>query len=915
VADAVGMTVNTLRAVAAGKRGADYKTRNAAREAVSEFSRQKKNVSAGLRKGIERVEGQKKPLTDEVVASLVEHASHRVTVAEGLLMAMDGSQELPERIREAAESLGAEGTATEMREALTAAVEADKAVVELLGEAARGATPTTRKAKIPAPPQRTLGEKLGGQAFDETKHPRAQGGKFASKGGGGATGSRPAGPRKPQVRRQQAREGPSPQEVGSLLEQMGWEPGDLAAYQKSVGLNPTGQPDSVTVEMLKAQIAKRNVGPSKGEVVLSADQPSKESGSSEVAAARHVQRAKAKKRAGKAPKKVKEAATLVEATVVNNAMVGGSVTGTPTAWGGATTPLLVTGGMGLAAPIAEEQYPLVTELLGLSDRLASVVEARKRASAEHDTEAFTLLRADEIVVRERLAEIEAELKEADVERLEEVKSSAYPGLERSPKENWVEKAGGLPRYIERIAKHLHYEQGMTISNAIASAINTVKKWCAGGGGVKSDTKAKACAAVAQWEAKKKSTKVKEAYDELREAARAEGAWYYPSVEECAEIIAGAEAMDFDAYPPLREADLVHWDPKKHPRNRLGQFANALGKLSTPTPRGVQFDAGVGGGGGLTPGYESQRLRPQRLRGKAVEKDLVPIQRTTINLRTGKTETETVHIERHPMDKKLADDAAKLETDLKTAPLYEIAGQIRKEWPKVNFGAEPYLQAMETMGSHTENYGLDSGKSILAYFLSNASSFRGDHAKRIKAELKRRLKESADGVLLAGRLDKLDQAVEERIAAATYNDSAAFVAARAREVALRESVLSAATRKKLPKGAFAIPPDRYPIHDEAHARNALARVSQHGTPDEKAKVRAAVKRRYPNIEISEAVLTAERRKSLPKAAFVFPEKKAYPIHDRAHGANALARASGKPEWGAVKAAVCKRYPDLPACQED
>ena len=62
----------------------------------------------------------------------------------------------------------------------------------------------------------------------------------------------------------------------------------------------------------------------------------------------------------------------------------------------------------------------------------------------------------------------------------------------------------------------------------------------------------------------------------------------------------------------------------------------------------------------------------------------------------------------------------------------------------------------------------------------------------------------------------------------------------------EAVLSSKARKQLPKSAFAIPPDRYPIHDEAHARNALSRVAQHGTPEEKAKVRAAVKRRYPNI---------------------------------------------------------------------
>ncbi|MGW0681808.1 phage minor head protein [Streptomyces sp. NPDC002754] len=65
--------------------------------------------------------------------------------------------------------------------------------------------------------------------------------------------------------------------------------------------------------------------------------------------------------------------------------------------------------------------------------------------------------------------------------------------------NWVEKTGGLNPYIRRIAKHLR-AKGMTQSHAIASAVNTVKRWCRGGGGnVKPDTRAKACAAVADWE--------------------------------------------------------------------------------------------------------------------------------------------------------------------------------------------------------------------------------------------------------------------------------------------------------------------------------------------------------------------------------------------------------------------------------
>ncbi|MDD3523504.1 MAG: hypothetical protein PHQ41_02300 [Candidatus Cloacimonetes bacterium] len=94
-------------------------------------------------------------------------------------------------------------------------------------------------------------------------------------------------------------------------------------------------------------------------------------------------------------------------------------------------------------------------------------------------------------------------------------SRAYPGLDRSPKENWVDKAGGLPSYIERIAKHLHYEKGMTISRAIATAVNAVKRMCATGDlnykgkqNVNAKSRAQACAAVASWERKKASTRVK-----------------------------------------------------------------------------------------------------------------------------------------------------------------------------------------------------------------------------------------------------------------------------------------------------------------------------------------------------------------------------------------------------------------------
>jgi hypothetical protein len=60
-------------------------------------------------------------------------------------------------------------------------------------------------------------------------------------------------------------------------------------------------------------------------------------------------------------------------------------------------------------------------------------------------------------------------------------------------------------------------------------------------------------------------------------------------------------------------------------------------------------------------------------------------------------------------------------------------------------------------------------------------------------------------------------------------------------------LSSAARKALPTKSFAEPAKRkYPIENEAHAKNALSRVAQSGTPAEKAKVKAAVKKKYPSI---------------------------------------------------------------------
>ena len=70
----------------------------------------------------------------------------------------------------------------------------------------------------------------------------------------------------------------------------------------------------------------------------------------------------------------------------------------------------------------------------------------------------------------------------------------------------------------------------------------------------------------------------------------------------------------------------------------------------------------------------------------------------------------------------------------------IAREIRRDWGvKVHYSAKPYLDAMGSLESIGDAYGLDSGRSVVSYFLGNAGTYRGETARRVKAELKLMLK--------------------------------------------------------------------------------------------------------------------------------------------------------------------------------
>lgn len=81
-------------------------------------------------------------------------------------------------------------------------------------------------------------------------------------------------------------------------------------------------------------------------------------------------------------------------------------------------------------------------------------------------------------------------------------------------------------------------------------------------------------------------------------------------------------------------------------------------------------------------------------------------------------------------------------ETRTRALWEIAVEIMREWHDPYFGAMPYIQAMRSLGSVEDSYGDDSADSIVRYFLANAGTWRGETARRVKAELKAMIKNRA-----------------------------------------------------------------------------------------------------------------------------------------------------------------------------
>lgn len=62
-------------------------------------------------------------------------------------------------------------------------------------------------------------------------------------------------------------------------------------------------------------------------------------------------------------------------------------------------------------------------------------------------------------------------------------------------------------------------------------------------------------------------------------------------------------------------------------------------------------------------------------------------------------------------------------------------------------------------------------------------------------------------------------------------------------------MTAKRRNRMKASSFGVSSKRkYPLDTAARARNALARVAQHGTSTEQAQVRKKVRARYPSIAV-------------------------------------------------------------------
>jgi hypothetical protein len=143
--------------------------------------------------------------------------------------------------------------------------------------------------------------------------------------------------------------------------------------------------------------------------------------------------------------------------------------------------------------------------------------------SEHPTEAHALAHLDALrvtgkrLMAERAAldeQAEGWLPTAEQLALQESAQTATLSVTPSPfstskTSNWIARVGGLPAYIQNVAKGI-MKTGKTESQAIQMAIGVMRNWASGRGKVSPEVRAAAAKALAEFEAKRAASHAKSA---------------------------------------------------------------------------------------------------------------------------------------------------------------------------------------------------------------------------------------------------------------------------------------------------------------------------------------------------------------------------------------------------------------------
>lgn len=215
--------------------------------------------------------------------------------------------------------------------------------------------------------------------------------------------------------------------------------------------------------------------------------------------------------------------------------------------------------------------------------------------------------------------------------------------------------------------------------------------------------------------------------------------------------------------------------------------------------------------------------------------------------TGLTEASTSNMPTAVKDKRFTRSGIGYRTQREAAQEKEYAGGTatsrrgddtsKKPWETAQEATSPQIRPRDTL----ERSGIQENGDW-----GNCFPSEGDARMALAM-----LSQFVDGPTLAKLQDQIEDQYGDPMAAPPtpepdWSDEDGFYMG---ESGLQEAPLDAQKRGALDSSDFALPGRRYPIDTPARARAALARVKQFGKEGEEAKVKAAVKKKYPNMDVS------------------------------------------------------------------